>query len=85
MYDNQERGSVAETSAPLEENSKTLTLSVRTTMEIASGFWPEEKVCGMQIERILTNFLPHKNIMYKNKVVVKEVHYSTYYVLVPEK
>ena len=39
----------------------------------------------MQIQRMLTKFLPHNNITYKKKVVVKEVHYSTYYVLVPEK
>ena len=85
MYDNQERGSVDETSAPLEEKSATLAPSVRTTMEIASDFWPENKVCGTQSQIISTNFLPHNNITYKNKVVVKELHYSTYYVLITEK
>ena len=38
LYDNQERGSVAETSAPSQDNSPTLTPSVRTKMVIASDF-----------------------------------------------
>ena len=38
LYDNQERGSVAENSDPSQENSTTLTPSVRTKMEIASDF-----------------------------------------------
>ena len=85
MYDNQERGYVDETSLPSEENIKNLTPSVRTTMESASIFLPEKKVRGTQSQRILKHFLPHNNITYRNKVVVKEVHCSTYYVLVPEK
>ena len=76
---------VAETSSPSEENSTTLTPSVRDTREIASGFCFENKVCGMQSQNILTNFFPHNNITYKKKVVVQEVHYSTYYVLVTDK
>ena len=51
----------------------------------ASYFLPENKVRGTQSQRILKNFLPHNNITYKNKVAVKEVNYSTYYVLVTEK
>ena len=85
LYDNQERGSFAETLAPLEDNSTNLTPSGRTTMEIVYAFWPENKVHGTQIQSILTNFLPHNNITYKKKVVVKEVYYSTYYVLFTEK
>ena len=85
LYDNQERGSVSETSARSQDNIKTLTPSVRTTMEIAFYFWPEKKIRRTQIQRILKIFLRHNNITYRKKVVVKEVHYSTYYVLVTEK
>ena len=76
---------VAETSSPSQENSTTLTPSVRTKTEIASGFSPEKKVRGTQIQRILKNFLPHNNITYRKKVVVELLHYSNYYVLVPDK
>ena len=84
LDDNMERGSVAETSYPLEENYKTPTPSVSTTREIASGFWPENKAYGMQSQRSLTNLFPEKNITYKNKVVVQELFYYTYDVIVPE-
>ena len=38
LYDNQDRGSVAETSGTSQDNITTLTPSVRTKMEIASYF-----------------------------------------------
>ena len=82
MDNNQNWVSVAETSSPSEENSTTLTLSVRDTREISYGFFPEKNLCGTQSQSILTNFSSRKNITYKKKVVVQEVHYSTYYVLV---
>ena len=77
--------SVAETSSPSEENNTIPTLSARDTRKIASGFYPENKVRGIQSQKFLKFFFPHKNITYKNKVVVPEVHYSTYYVLVTDK
>ena len=85
LDNNKERVSIAETSSPSENNSTTLTSSARATREIASGFCPENKVCGTQSQRILTHFFPHNNITYKKKVVVQEVHYSMYYVLVTDK
>ena len=85
LDDNQERGSVADTSSPSEDNYTTVTPSISITREISSGFCPQKKVCGTQSQRSLTHFFPHENILYKNKVVVQEVHYSTYYVLVPDK
>ena len=69
LYDNKERGSVAETLDTSEENSTTLTPSVRTTMNIVSDSWPEKKLRGKQIQSILTNLLPHNNITYKKNVV----------------
>ena len=75
---------MAETSYPSGDNITTLTPSARDTREIASGFCPENKVRVTQIQRILTNLFPHKNITYKKKVVVKEVHYSRYCVLVTD-
>ena len=85
LDNNQKRVPVAETSSPSEENRTTPTHSARDTREIASGFCPENKVCGNQSQRILTNLFPHKKITYKNKVVAQEMHYSTYYVLVNDK
>ena len=85
LNNNQNRVSVTETSYPSEENRTTITPSARDIREIAYGFCPENKVRETQIQRILTNFSQHKNITYKNKVVVQEVHYSTYYVLVNDK
>ena len=82
LDNNQNRVSVTETSYPSKENRTTLTPSARDTREIEYGFCPENKVSGTQRQRILTNFSPHNNITYKNKVVVQEVHYYTYYVLV---
>ena len=82
MDDKQERGSVAENLSLSEDNTTTLTSSVRTTREIASGFWPEKKTRGTHIQRRLKIFFPQNNITYKNKVVVQEVHYYTYDVLV---
>ena len=57
LDNNQKRVPVAEISSPSEENSTTLTPSARDTREIASGFFPENKVRGTQSQRILTNFL----------------------------
>ena len=85
MANIQKRLSVSETSSPPEENSTTLTPSTRTKREIAARFCHENKVRGMHIQRRLTNLFPHKNITYKKKLVVQEVHYSTYYVLVTDK
>ena len=82
---NQERVSVAETSTTSEEKRTNLTLSARSTREISSGFCPEIKVQGPQNQSILTNSFPHNNIIYKKKVVVQEVHYSIYYVIVTDK
>ena len=39
----------------------------------------------MQSQRILKIFSPQMNITYKNKFVIKDVHYSTYDVLVNDK
>ena len=85
LNNNQKIVSAAETSYPSEENITTLTPSDKATREIVSGFCPENKVRGTHIQRVLTNFFPQKNITYKNKVVVQEVHYSMYYVLVNDK
>ena len=85
MDNNQKMVLVYETSYPSDENSTTLTPSYRDTREIVSGFCPENKVRGIQIQSIFTNFFPHKNITYKNKVYVQEVHYSTYYLIVTDK
>ena len=85
LDNNQKRVSVDETTYPSQENSTTLTPSSRATWEIASGFCPENKVRGKQRQRSLTNFFPHKNITYKKKVVVQEVNYSMYYVIVTDK
>ena len=84
LDNNQKRVSVAETSYTSEENSTTLTPSTRDTREISSGFCPENKVHGTQIQRILANFFQHNNIKYKETFFVQEVHYSTYYVLVTD-
>ena len=85
LDNNHNRVSVAETLSPSEENFTNLTPSSRDTRETASGFFPKNKVRGMHIQRILTNFFPNKNITYKKKVVVKKVHYYTYFVLVADK
>ena len=85
MYNNQKRVSVAETSSISEDNSTTLTPSTRAKRESASVSPPKNKLRGTHIQRILTNFFTHKNITYKNTVVVQEVNYSTYYVLVTGK
>ena len=39
----------------------------------------------MQSQRILTNFFPHKNITYKNKVYVQEVYFYIDDVIVTDK
>ena len=44
--DNQERGSVAETSSPSEENIKNLIPSVSTVREISSESEPTKKARG---------------------------------------
>ena len=85
MDNNQRMVLVSETSYPSDDNSTTVTPSSRDTREIASGFCPENKVRGTQIQRIFTNFFPHKNITYKNKVYVQEVNYSTYYLIFTHK
>ena len=69
--DNQERGSVAETSSPSEENIATLTPSVSTAREIASEFQPTKKARGTQIQRSSTDFFPQNNVTYRNKVYVR--------------
>ena len=81
----EERGSVAETSYPSEDNITALTPSVRTAREIASDFLPAKTACGTQIKRGSMDFFSQKKIEYRNKVSVLEVHYSTNDVLVPEK
>ena len=86
MLDTNHNGvSFAETSSPSEENSTIQTSSARDTREIASVPPHENKVRGTHIQMILTNLFPHNNITYKKKVVVQEVHYSMYYVLVTDK
>ena len=86
MLDNNQKSvSVAETSYTSEENSTTRSHNYRATREIASGVCTENKVRGMQIQSRLTNYFPNKNITYKNKVVLQEVHSYTYYVLVTGK
>ena len=85
LDNNQKRVSVDETSFTSEDNSTTLTPIARYTREIAYVFCPDNKVRGTQSQRIVTNFFPHKNITYKNKVVAQEFHYSTYYVPVINK
>ena len=85
LDNNKKRVSVAETSSHYEDNITTLTPSARDTREIVAGPPPGNKVRGTQSQRILTNFFPHKNITYKNKVFLQEVYYYTYYVLVTDK
>ena len=85
LDNNHKRVLVEENSSTSEDNSTTLTPSARDTREITSFPPPGNKVRGTQSQRILTNFFPHKNITYKKKVVVQEVHYCTYYVLVTDK
>ena len=85
LDNNQKRVSVAKTSSTSEDNRTTLTPSDRDTREIAARFCPDNKVSGTQSQRILTNIFPHKNITYRKKIVVQEVHYYTYYVLVTDK
>ena len=65
MDNNQKRVSVDETSSPSDDNSTTLTTSARATIEIASGFGPENKVRGTQSQRRLIISFPNKIITYK--------------------
>ena len=82
--DNQERGSVAETSSPSEDNITTLIPIVGTAREIVSDFQPTNKSRGTQIQRISTDFFPQNNIKYRNKFDVWQGGYYTKDVLVPD-
>ena len=68
--DNQERGSVAETSSPSEENIINLIPSVSTPREITSELQTTKKARGTQIQRISTNFFLQNNIKYRGKIDV---------------
>ena len=67
--DNQERGSVAETSYPSEENITNLIPSVSTSRKITSELQPKKKARGTQIQRSSTNFFPQDNIKYREKLM----------------
>ena len=84
VNDNQDRESVYETSYPSEEKSTNLTPSVRNMREISSEYLPAKKEHVMHIQMISKYFFQQKKLIYKNKVSVCEVHYSTYDVLVPK-
>ena len=67
----QERGSVAETSSPSEENITNLIRSVGTAKEITSELQPKKKARGTQIQRSSTNFFSQNNIKYRGKIDVR--------------
>ena len=63
--DNQDRGSVAETSSPSEDNITNIIPSVSTAREIISELQPKMKARGTQIQRSSTNLFPQNNIKYR--------------------
>ena len=85
MGDKQDRESVSETSAPSEDNITTLTPSFRTTMQIASEFWPANNARGSQNQRNLKFLFPQKNITQKNTFYVQKANYYNGDLIVTDK